>query len=139
MYNRIWEDLFAAIDFAKWLHTDAAAVRKPFGESWTSECETAFQALKTSLMQAPVLAIADPALPYELHTDASGTGLGAALYQKRDGVLRPVAYASHGLSISESHYPAHKLEFWLSDGQCATNSMTSYTGLSFLSLLITTP
>ena len=95
----------------KRLHTDAAAVRKPFGAAWTSECETAFQALKTSLMQAPVLAIADPALPYELHTDASGTGLGAALYQKRDGVLRPVAYASRGLSISESHYPAHKLEF----------------------------
>ena len=95
----------------KRLHTDAAAVRKPFGAAWTSECETAFQALKTNLMQAPVLAIADPALPYELHTDASGTGLGAALYQKRDGVLRPVAYASRGLSISESHYPAHKLEF----------------------------
>ena len=95
----------------KRLHTDAAAVRKPFGAAWTSECEAAFQALKTSLMQAPVLAIADPAPPYELHTDASGSGLGAALYQKRDGVLRPVAYASRGLSISESHYPAHKLEF----------------------------
>ena len=95
----------------KRLHTDAAAVRKPFGAAWTSECETAFQALKTSLMQAPVLAIANPALPYELHTDASGSGLGAALYQKHDGVLRPVAYASRGLSISESHYPAHKLEF----------------------------
>ena len=93
------------------LHTDAAAVRKPFGVAWTSECETAFQALKTSLMQAPVLAIANPTLPYELHTDASGSGLGAALYQKHDGVLRPVAYASRGLSISESHYPAHKLEF----------------------------
>ena len=95
----------------KRLHTDAAAVRKPFAAAWTSECEAAFQALKTSLMQAPVLAIADPALPYELHTDASGSGLGAALYQKRDGVLRPVAYGSSGLSISASHYPAHKLEF----------------------------
>ena len=62
-------------------------------------------------MQAPELAIADPALSYELHTDASGSGLGAALYQKQDGVLRPVAYVNRGLSISVSHYPAHKLEF----------------------------
>ena len=65
---------------------------------------------RTLILLLLVLAIADPALPYELHTDASGTGLGAA-YKKRDGVLRPVAYASRGLSISESHYPAHKLEF----------------------------
>ena len=94
----------------KRLHTDATAVRKPFGAAWTSECEGAFQALKSSLMQAPVLVIADPALPYELHTDASGSGLGAALYQKRDVVLRHVAYASRGLSTSAPHYPAHKLE-----------------------------
>ena len=58
-----------------------------------------------------MLAIADPHLPYELHTDASAAGLGAALYQKQNGVLRPVAYASRSLSVSESRYPAHKLEF----------------------------
>ena len=93
------------------MRTDHAAVRKPFRSAWTAECEEAFLALKDKLGHAPVLAIADPHLPYELHTDASAAGLGAALYQKQNGVLRPVAYASRSLSVSESRYPAHKLEF----------------------------
>lgn len=50
-------------------------------------------------------------IPYILHTDASSTGLGAALYQEQEGQLHIVAYASRGLSRSESRYPAHKLEF----------------------------
>lgn len=50
-------------------------------------------------------------MPYVLHTDASTTGLGAALYQEQEGVLRVIAYASRGLSRSEARYPAHKLEF----------------------------
>ena len=92
----------------QWLCLRATHARDQIrGYTQTSECEGAFQALKSSLTQVPVLAIAVPALPYELHTYASGSGLGAALYQKRDGVLRPVVYASRGLSTSESH---HKLE-----------------------------
>lgn len=46
-----------------------------------------------------------------MHTDASTTGLGAALYQEQDGQTRVIAYASRGLSSSEARYSAHKLEF----------------------------
>lgn len=60
---------------------------------------------------APVLGFADPKLPYTLHTDASTTGLGAALYQEQDGKMRVIDYANRGLSRSESRYLAHKLEF----------------------------
>ena len=95
----------------KRLHIDTTAVRKPFGVAWTSECEGAFQALESSLIQAPCWQSPTPLSAHELHTDSSGSGLGAALYQKRDGVLRHVAYASRRLSTSEYHYPAHKLEF----------------------------
>lgn len=82
-----------------------------FGSRWTPECQEAFETLIDKLTSAPVLGFADPALPYILHTDASNTGLGAALYQQQEGKLRVIAYASRGLSASESNYPAHKLEF----------------------------
>ena len=63
------------------------------------------------LTTSPVLGFADLKLPFVLHTDASTTGLGAALYQEQDGQSRVIDYASRGLSSSESRYPAHKLEF----------------------------
>ena len=50
-------------------------------------------------------------MPFVLHTDSSSEGLGAVLYQKQNGKLRVIAYASRSVSKSESHYPAHKLEF----------------------------
>ncbi|KAG1959418.1 hypothetical protein F2P79_007150 [Pimephales promelas] len=85
--------------------------KQPFGERWSSSCQVAFTTLIDKLTTAPVLGFADPSQPYILHTDASTTGLGAALYQEQEGKLRVVAYASRGLSQSESRYPAHKLEF----------------------------
>lgn len=85
--------------------------KAPFDEEWTSECETAFRTLIDKLTSAPVLAFADPRLPYVLHTDACCEGLGAALYQEQGGKLRVIAYASRGLSKSEKNYPTHKLEY----------------------------
>ena len=59
----------------------------------------------------PVLAYADYSKPFKLHTDASGLGLGAVLYQTHeDGKDRVIAYASRVLSHTEAKYPAHKLE-----------------------------
>lgn len=85
--------------------------KEPFHGRWTPACQQAFEAIIDKLTSPPVLAFADPKLPYILHTDASTTGLGAALYQEQEGQLRVIAYASRGLSGSESRYPAHKLEF----------------------------
>lgn len=85
--------------------------KDPFGSRWTVACQQAFELMIKELTSAPVLAFANPQLPYTVHTDASTTGLGAALYQEQDGRLRAVAFASRGLSRSESRYPAHKLEF----------------------------
>ncbi|KAK7925830.1 hypothetical protein WMY93_008140 [Mugilogobius chulae] len=85
--------------------------RQSFGDRWTADCQKTFELLIDKLTSSPVLGFANPQQPYILHTDASTTGLGAALYQEQDGRLRVIAYASRGLSISESRYPAHKLEF----------------------------
>lgn len=84
---------------------------EPFGSRWDDKCEAAFEELKLRLTQAPVLAFADPQLPYVLHVDASQEGLGAVLYQDQGEGLRPVAFISRSLTPSERHYPAHKLEF----------------------------
>ncbi|KAK7879850.1 hypothetical protein WMY93_033485 [Mugilogobius chulae] len=91
--------------------TPTYSPNQPFGERWSPSCQLAFESLIEKLTTAPVLGFADSSQPYILHTDASVTGLGAALYQEQEGKLRVIAYASLGLSQSESHYPAHKLEF----------------------------
>ncbi|XP_044073506.1 uncharacterized protein LOC122885865 [Siniperca chuatsi] len=84
---------------------------QPFGSRWDDKCEAAFKELKQKLTNAPVLAFADPQLPYVLHVDASREGLGGVLYQDQGEGLRPVAFISRSLTPSERHYPAHKLEY----------------------------
>lgn len=83
----------------------------PFDDEWTTECDLAFKVLVEKLTSAPILAFADPLLSYVLHADASGEGLGAALYQDQGGALKVIAYASRGLLKSEKSYPTHKLEY----------------------------
>ena len=84
--------------------------KKTFVE-WTEGADFAFEHLKKLCISTPILAYPDYKLPFVLHTDSSLEGLGAVLYQKQNGKLRVIAYASRSVSKSESHYPAHKLEF----------------------------
>lgn len=74
-------------------------------------CERSFEKLKGSLVEAPVLAYAEPSKPYELHVDASRDGIGAVLYQESGGKLRPVAYVSCSLIPPEKNYLVHKMDF----------------------------
>lgn len=85
--------------------------KEPFAGRWTPACQGAYDTIKDRLTSAPVLPLANPQKPYLLHTNASSVGLGAVLYQEQEGLKRVIAYASRGLSRSESRYPAHKLEF----------------------------
>ena len=52
---------------------------------WGEQQQIAFDELKLTLTTPPILAYADYSLPFELHTNASGYGLGAVLYQEQDG------------------------------------------------------
>ncbi|GBG89669.1 hypothetical protein CBR_g49522 [Chara braunii] len=54
-----------------------------------------FQALKTTMLMAPVLSIYDPTLPTRVTTDASGYGIGAVLEQHDGDDWHPVEYFSH--------------------------------------------
>ena len=78
---------------------------------WTERQQHAFEEIRQKLSEPPILAYADYSLPFQLHTDASTTGLGAVLYQNQNGIDRVVSYASRSLKDSEKNYPAHKLEF----------------------------
>jgi hypothetical protein len=61
---------------------------------WSSVAQTAFDTLKQALIAAPVLALPNFKLPFEVHTDASGVGIGAVLSQQG----HPIAYLSKALS-----------------------------------------
>ena len=87
------------------------AQRKNKPVEWGPEAQQAFEQLIERCTTAPILAYADFSLPFQLHLDASGTGLGAILYQQQEEAKRVISYASRTLSQSEGRYPAHKLEF----------------------------
>ena len=76
------------------------------------KCKEAFITLKEQCCNLPILTYADYSRPFKLHTDASGLGVGAILYQtQEDNTDRVIAYASRTLSKSEKNYLAYKPEF----------------------------
>ena len=63
--------------------------------NWNPECKKAFNALKTQLTSAPILALPDWSKPFVLDTDASNSGIGAVLSQLGEDRSEIVmAYAS---------------------------------------------
>ena len=74
----------------------------------TPEEISAFEAVKAALVNAPILSIEDPKLPYEVWTDASTTGIGAVLLQREpDGTPRVIAYESKRLGRKRASVVAH--------------------------------
>ena len=102
------------------------------------ECQKAFDTLKVLCTSAPILAFAASLNPSSCITMQSTIGLGPVLYQEQDGKDRVIMYVSRALSNSESHYPAHKLEF-LALKWAVTECFQEYLyGNTFLHTPITT-
>lgn len=79
---------------------------------FTLACEQAFEELKSTLCQSPVLKIYDSNLETELHTDASIEGYGAVLLQRndKDNKMHPVYFMSKKTTPAERKYHSYHLE-----------------------------
>ena len=75
---------------------------------WNADYQRSFNSIKQSLMQSPILAIADQGRPFHVVCDASDFAVSCALMQyDTDGAERVVCYQSHQLQPAERNYPVH--------------------------------
>ena len=79
---------------------------------WSTECQGAFEFLRSTLCAEPVMCHPDFTKPFVLYTDASQVALGSVLTQQVDGLERVVAYASHALSAAERRWSTYDRELW---------------------------
>jgi hypothetical protein len=84
--------------------TDLIKKGKPNKLDWELKHENAFNLLKDELLKEPILIWPNMEDDFLVQTDASMTGIGAVLLQKRDGVNHPVMYASRKLLPRETRY-----------------------------------
>ena len=98
-------------DFSKRAKPLNHLLQKDIPFEWKSEQQKAFEWLKTQLITAPILRHPDFSQPFYLHTDASGTGLGAVLAQKDENKNEyAIAYASRSLNQAERNYSTTEQE-----------------------------
>ncbi|XP_068243247.1 uncharacterized protein [Palaemon carinicauda] len=71
---------------------------------WTVECQDAFDKLKSTMINTPILKTPNFKEPFCLAVDASDVGVGAVLSQGCDGEEYPVAYFSKKLSPAQHKY-----------------------------------
>ena len=78
---------------------------------WSSERQDAFDTVKKSLQEAPVLALPNYNKPFHVVCDASKFAIGCALMQHDDDDReRVISYQSRQLKPTESRYPVHDRE-----------------------------
>ncbi|KAG3132209.1 hypothetical protein C6341_g23018 [Phytophthora cactorum] len=78
---------------------------------WEAGHDEAFQAVKESLLRAPILALPGPDRPFSVVCDASDFAIGCALLQAdADGCERVIAFEFRQLKAAEKNYPVHDKE-----------------------------
>lgn len=77
---------------------------------WGKEHDKALAALIEALTSPPILVLPDWEAPFQLHTDASELGAGAALTQDVRGAERVIGYSSHRWSKADAKRSATERE-----------------------------
>ncbi|XP_068756924.1 uncharacterized protein [Montipora capricornis] len=86
-------------------HALRSLLKKGVSFQWTEETERQFQDLKQAITGPDVMLFhPDWNAQFELHVDASKLGCGAMLAQEKNGILRPVRFASRAFSPAESRW-----------------------------------
>uniref|UniRef100_K3X128 Reverse transcriptase domain-containing protein n=1 Tax=Globisporangium ultimum (strain ATCC 200006 / CBS 805.95 / DAOM BR144) TaxID=431595 RepID=K3X128_GLOUD len=86
-------------------------LKKDVEWKWSKDHQTAFEEVKRSLREAPVLALPNHDKPFHVVCDASDYAIGCALMQHDDeGRERVVSYQSRQLRPAERNYPVHDKE-----------------------------
>ncbi|GMF46071.1 unnamed protein product [Phytophthora fragariaefolia] len=79
--------------------------------SWTSEAQQPFEAIRSCLQSAPILALPDEDRPFSVVCDASDFAIGSTLLQvDAVGRERVVSFQSRQLKAAEKNYPVHDKE-----------------------------
>ncbi len=110
------------LGLAGWYHrfvTNFSRIAEPLNSlkkkghrfQWTTQCQQAFEQLKACLTSPPIHGHPNLDLPFTVYTDASVTGLGAILAQRKDaGREEVITYASRTLTGAELNYTATEKE-----------------------------
>ena len=98
-------------DFSKLAKPLTELLRKGVKWNWGDSQQQAFEALKRSFTEAPVLALPDLSKQFILECDASDFATGAVLSQLGpDGLVHPVAFYSKSLNEAERNYEIYDKE-----------------------------
>ena len=115
---------------------------------WDAEHSAVVEKLVDVIVSFKVMAYPDFNEPFILHTDASYEGLGSVLYQKLNGEMRVIGFASRTLHHAEINYHSTKLELlclkWsiteaFRDYLYYSKSFTVFTDNNPVTHLLTTP
>ena len=135
-------------DFSSKAEALTKLTKKDVVFKWDDDQKRAFQLIKETIAEEPVLAVFDPAKPIYIETDASEFALGAVLYQKdNEGRLHPIAFLSKKFSDTESRYPIHDKELmaivqackqWRAYLEGANHTVTVYSDHKNLTYFLST-
>lgn len=98
-------------NYAEMVQPMTRLLKKDIEWKWEQQQQDAFESVKRSLREAPVLALPDDSKPFHVVCDASDFAIGCALMQHdSNDDERVISYQSRQLKPAERNYPVHDKE-----------------------------